>query len=271
MRTLARIALDPPASGEPLPTVFRSLYDFGIRPRRGAVFMIAAPPGAMKTFLALKWVQAMRLTTLFFSADTDANTILERAGAVITGDRQEDVRLGLEEGGGEYYAKKLREFAGHVRWVFESDPTYHDIELEITAFAEVYGQFPEVIVVDNLMNVTGENESEWAAMRDSAKVLHRITRITGAAVFVLHHMSENKADERYPAPRKDLQGKVAQLPELIVSVSIDSDEGLIRVADVKDRWGRADPSAKSFATVHIDPERGQFFNTGYDKQIGMAI
>ena len=108
---------------------------------------------------------------------------------------------------------------GHVRWVWESDPTYDDITLETTAFAEVYGRFPSIVVIDNLMNVVGENESEWSSMRDTTKAIHRLVRITGAHVFVLHHMSENNARPQYPAPMRDVQGKVSQLPELIISLA----------------------------------------------------
>lgn len=223
----------------------------------------------MKTLLAQYWVARMGQPTLFFSADTDAATITKRAGAMVTGDTQDEVGRGLRGDKAADYAEALARL-NHIRWVFESDPTYADLELETAAFAEAHGQFPAVIVIDNLMNVVGENEDEWGSMRDTTRALHRLVRVTDAAVFVLHHMSERKADNTQPAPRSDLQGKVSQLPELILSLAFDPELGVLNVGAVKNRFGPADASGRTFTSLLVDPARVQVYVSAQARMAGYA-
>lgn len=258
MRTLERVTLTPGELKEPLPTVFKSLEKHGGIPRRGSVTMIAATPSAGKSFATLKLVQSMGLPTLYFSADTSAQDQIERAAAMATGFRQEKVRTDLLMGGEDYYAERLREKFGHIRWVFESDPSYEDLELETAAYAEAYGDFPQVIVIDNLVNLLGEAEGEYASQKESTKVLHRLVRVTGAGVFLVHHMNENKANNEYPAPRSDIANKLSQLPELILSLAKTS-EGELRIAVVKNRSGVDDASASSWCSVFTDLATGQYY------------
>lgn len=233
--------------------------------------MIAATPAAGKTMIATKLVQKINEPTLFFSADTDDATMLVRAAAMVTGEMQSDIREALREGGAQYYGAKLRDEFTDVRFVFESDPTYEDLELETTAFAEVYGDMPRVIVVDNLMNLVGENENEWASMRDHTKAIKRLVRITGAALLVLHHMSENSTHPEFPAPRRDIQGKVSQLPELIISLASSEEADAIRACAVKNRFGPSDPSGRAFVEVPVDLDRVQFYATTSMKTAGIGL
>lgn len=271
MRTLARTALAPTEAWEPLGWNFPQLQSADIVPMRSMITMLAAGPSAGKTFLVLKWIQMMKNEpTLFFSADTDPQTIIARAAAIATGHPQSEIRrsFAADEGGREYYAEVLAEHYGHVRWVWESDPTYRDLALETAAFAEAFGEPPRVIVLDTLMNVVGENESEWQAMRESTKALHRLVRITGAAVFLLHHMSENSADPSKPPPRRDVQGKVNQIPEVIISLAA-SDDGTIRACAVKNRVGAQSIGSKSWVEIPVDLDTGQFWASRHAKDTGM--
>lgn len=231
--------------------------------------MFAGTPGSMKTFMVLFLLAKMGLPALFFSADTDAKTITKRAAAMLTGDSQEAVESALRtNGGASYYAEHL-ESLNKIRWVFESDPTYRDLELETLAFAEVHGKYPEIIVVDNLMNVVGESEDEWGSMRETTKAFKRLVRFTDAALFVLHHMAERKTDNTMPSPRSDLQGKVSQLPEVILSLAFDGVSEL-RVAPVKNRFGPADASARTHVvTLFVRPENGQFYTSAYARAQGI--
>lgn len=219
--------------------------------------MIAATSGAGKTMCVTKLVQMFKEPTLFFSADTDEGTMLTRAGAMVTGDTQEDVRRGLREGGDEYYGEKLAVEFGDVRFVFETDPTYDDLELETAAMMEVYGRV-SIIIVDNLMNMVGEQDSEWGSMRDHAKAIKRLARVTGAAVIVLHHMSEDSSRPDIPAPKRHIQGRISQLPEVIISLAASEDGGTIRACAVKNRFGPADPTGKDYVEMPVDLNRCLF-------------
>lgn len=242
-----------------MPPIFRPLEDAKMRVRMGTATVVAGPPGAMKTGLVLYWILRLNLPTVYFSADAEDFEVVERAAAAISGDPMETIRRTPEE-----YAELLAEHAPNVRFVYEDSPTYLDVEQEVAAFAEVFGDFPEVIVIDNLMNITGESEDEWASMRDSARVIHKLTRITKASVFVLHHMSDDRQDPTTPASRSKLQGKVAQLPKAIYSLALAGDE--LRVAPVKNRWGPGDASGHTYVTLYVDASRNRLYNSRYDMQ-----
>lgn len=262
MKSLARSARAvKDQGGEFLPVIFRPLEQAKIRARMGTATFVAGPPGAMKTALVLYYVLRLNKPTLYFSADAEDFEVVERAAAAISGDTMDEV-----QGNPEKYAGELAK-AGNVKFVYEDSPSYLDVELEVAAYAEIFGTFPEVIVIDNFMNLVGEDENEWAGMRTSARVVHKLTRITKAAVFVLHHMSDDRNDPTTPAPRSKLQGKVGQLPKAIWSLALAGDE--LRVAPAKNRWGPADASGQTYVTLYVDPSRNRVFNSKWDLQNGV--
>lgn len=266
MRTLIRVARETAGTPQQLPTVFPPLADAGIRPRRATVTMIAATPASLKSMLTLYWVARMGLPTLFFSADTDAYESMKRASAMVSGQTMDQVEQDIHAGRQDGYEQALTQL--DIRWVFETDPTYDDLMLETAAYAEATGEYPEVIVLDNLMNVVGENADEFASMRDTTKALKRLVRITGASVYVLHHMQETQKDTGMPAARNRLQGKVAQLPEMILSIALADNE--LRVAAVKNRFGPGDASAERYISLYVDPARCRFYNSRLALQTGHA-
>lgn len=260
MRTLSAAARRPAETGGFLRDVFTPLANAGIRFRAGTATYVAGVPGAMKTGFTLYLVGRLGLPALYFSADSEDFEMVERAGAMMTGDTMQQVRANPEA-----YAEHLDSLP--IRMVFEDSPTYSDVELEVAAYAEVFGDFPKIIVIDNLLNLSGESEDEWGAHRDHAKVLHKLTRITRAAVFVLCHMGEDKVDPAAsPQPRTKLQGKVSQLPKVILSLAFDG--SVLKIAAVKNRFGPADASGRNYVELHVDPARSQFFNSRQDQMNG---
>lgn len=257
MRTLATAARKPKDSGSFLPDIFPSLGAAGIRLRLGTAAYIAGTPGSMKTGLALYWVvklaQRQGLPCLYFSCDSEDFEMVERTAALLTGDTTAQVRANPQ-----HYADVLADLP--IRMSFEDSPSYNDVALEVAAYAEVFGEFPKVIVIDNLMNLAGETEDEWGAHRDHAKVIHKLTRITGALVLVLAHMGEDRVDPgSKPAPRTKLQGKVSHLPKVILSLAFDGQR--LKVAAVKNRFGPADASGNTFYELYANAATNQFFDS----------
>jgi len=128
-----------------------------------------------------------------------------------------------------------------------------DIELEIEAFYELNGQYPELVVVDNLLDCTHSDGDEWASMRSLLREFKWWARETGAAFLVLHHTSEAVSGNPAP-PRSAIQGKVAQTPALILTVA-NTTEGFMCVAPVKNRYGPADPSGTNVTWLVYEPAR----------------
>ena len=251
MRTLARAVGSKDIGGEPLPTIFRTFEANKVVLRRAEVSMIAGTPGAGKSTLALAIALRTKVPTLYVSADTNAHTMAMRLLSMITGRTQTDAESMLIEQV-EESRRVINDNSGHIFWSFESAPTLADLDMEVSAFEELWGCGPTLIVVDNLMDVANDSGEEFAGMRSTIKELKYLARDTNAAVLVLHHTKES-----YPGnpcqPRSALQGMVAQLPALILTVGSNA-PGFIAVAPVKNRYGKADASGENSFWLQFNPE-----------------
>ena len=236
----------------PLPQVWTDLDSKQIKFRRGQVCMVAAAPNAGKSMFALVYALRAGVPTLFFSADTDTATVMIRVAAALAGHTQQTVEKNLDNNP-KYYDKYL-DGMSHIQWVFDSSPSLDDIELEVKAYVELYGIAPELIVIDNLMNVVAEHENEWAGLRQIMMELHDMARKTEACVMVLHHVSEQGeyGDTTTPPARRAIHGKVSQLPSLILTLGYSPSEGTLRVAPVKNRFGPMYANANEHVALAVD-------------------
>ena len=236
----------------PLPDVWASLKAKEIKFRRGQVCMVAAAPNAGKSMFALIYAIRAQVPTLFFSADTDTTTVMMRAAAHTSGHSQVTVESNLATDS-HYYDHHFKKF-GHIKWVFDSSPSLDDIEMEIRAYVELYGQAPELIVIDNLMNVAAETDNEWAGLRAIMMELHDMARKTEACVLVLHHVSEQSeyGSPTKPPARRAIHGKVSQLPALILTLGYDPGQATLSVASVKNRFGPHTADASNYATLLVN-------------------
>ena len=236
----------------PLPDVWNCLAAKQIKFRRGQVCMVAAAPNAGKSMFALIYAMKAKVPTLFFSADTDTTTVMMRAAAQSSGHTQISVEANLSSNS-HHYDQHFNKFS-HIKWVFDSNPSLDDIELEIKAYVELYGEAPELIVIDNLMNVSAETDNEWAGLRAIMMDLHDMARKTEACVLVLHHVSEQSeyGNPTNPPARRSIHGKVSQLPALILTLGYDPNQAVLRVAAVKNRFGPHTADASDFATLYVN-------------------
>jgi RecA-family ATPase len=214
--------------------------------------MVAAAPNAGKSMLALIYAIKAGVPTLFFSADTDSATVMIRSAAHISGHTQETVEHLLHQSRNRY--RDELEKMKHIEFVFDSSPTLDDIENEIKAYVELYGVQPQLIVIDNLMNVAAETDNEWAGLRAIMAEFHDMARKTEACVLVLHHVSEHsdygRSDE--PPPRRAIQGKVSQLPAMILTLAYDVWNNVLRVAAVKNRFGKHSADGKDYLGLFVN-------------------
>ena len=221
----------------PLPDVWTGLSAQSIKFRRGQVCMVAAAPNAGKSMFALIYAVKAKVPTLFFSADTDTPTVMMRAASHLSGHSQLLVEANLNNSR-HYYDKYLSDME-NIQFVFDSSPSLDDIELEVKAYVELYGIPPELIVIDNLMNVVAESDNEWAGLRAIMVEFHDMARKTEACVMVLHHVSEQSeyGKTTLPPARRAIHGKVSQLPALILTLGFDPLNNILKVAAVKNRFG----------------------------------
>lgn len=250
MKTLKRAVGRPDIGGEPMPTVFRTFENNQIVLRRAEVSMIAGTPGAGKSTLALALALRMQAPTLYLSADTNAHTMAMRLYSMISGVSQSEAEKIIAAD--PINSRNHLALANHIYWSFDSAPTLQDIDDEVTAIEELLGESPALIVIDNLMDISMDGGEEFGNMRAALKELKFLARDTNAAILVLHHTQEGYAGEPCQ-PRSSLQGKVAQLPALILTVG-QSGNGLLGVAAVKNRYGKADQSGKFPVWLQFNPE-----------------
>lgn len=248
-----------------MPTVFPTLEHMGIKPRRGQVTMFFGFPGAGKTFFALLWALRLNVSTLFFSLDTDPGTMAVRTIAMRTGVDQDQIERELREG--KDFSDVL---AGtEIQYSFLPEADLVTVDMEIRAYVEQFGAAPELVIIDNLLNVSADAENEWQGMRALMKSFHALCRLSGSAVWILHHANEGSKPHACP-PKWEVQGKLAQLPELILSVGQRPTSGgdvEMGVACVKNRRGRADPTGDSAQWFATDLSRMQFFETRQEAYI----
>lgn len=260
MLTLTQAAARTKHGAALLPDLWPTLAQRGIRFRKGQVTMIAGAPNAGKSLIALNYAILTNIPTLYISADTDAYTTAIRAAALVSGHTVSSVESAFDtEDGAAYYEDALAAIT-NVRFDFYPSPTLDDIQLTVMAYAEAYGEYPHLIIVDNLMNVVSLHENEWTGLREIAKAMHHMARETDAAVFILHHTSENEGRPDVPPARKAIQGKVSQLPELILTVALVGATGEFRVAPVKNRFGANTPTGEDFVVLFADAARMKIFD-----------
>lgn len=260
MLTIAQAATRNKNNAQLLPDLFPALAQSGIRFRRGQVTMIAGQPNSGKSLLALFYAVKSGVPTLYISADTDAYTTAIRSAAVITGSQVNTVEEAFLTGAGyEFYEDELKTLK-HLRFDFDPSPTLDDIQLSIQAYGESFGEYPHLLIIDNLLNIAALHDNEWTGMRDIAKAMHHVARETDAAVFMLHHTTEAEGRPELPPSRKSIQGKISQLPEMILTVAMDHETSEYRIACVKNRFAKNSAAGTDYTVLFADASRMTLYN-----------
>jgi KaiC/GvpD/RAD55 family RecA-like ATPase len=217
--------------------------------------MIAGQPGAGKSLLALwvalGWVGG-GLRGIYFSADSAELGQAARALSMTMMNLPVGEAEQLLESG-DTWALENMEKLNNLCWSFEDDLSYENISDEIEAFVELWGCYPDFIIVDNLTDVEGQSDDEGGTLRRAMKALTQMARATDSATLVLHHTSEDDRIKEEPCPpRKAIMFKVSAKPAMIWTVS---DKGSQRpVAVVKDRFGKSDKSGRTAFWYALDED-----------------
>lgn len=250
-------------SGQPIFNAFPQLENKGIELRRGQLSMAASAPGGMKSAFSLYWMihgyRGLAVDrVLYFSADTDAAVQYKRAASIVTGYSSDYITRWMEDDP-ESLADAVSNGTYHIRFDFNPYPGGEDIVNQLAAYLEVYGCYPDAIVVDNLRNVRledGSRTGESDELEGTCEFLQQIARDTGAAVLVLHHLvGEHDAGDK-PVPLSGIRGKVSKIPETILT--LHRSPGFLYVSAVKNRDGQADSTGKDFVAITTDLSRMRF-------------
>lgn len=257
-------------TGAELPRVheFRDLYALGLRPRAGQVIMVSGRSGSGKSAFAMFWAIRMGLRTLYVSADMSPHTAATRAASVVTGvDHEEIASQMLQPDMQEYYSSRLADLP--LTFSFGAPITWQRMEDEIDAHIELWDEYPEVIVIDNLKEFEGA-ESEYAAQMETMAGLTDLARSIGCTLLVLHHSSDKSWDAQKapykPPSRDEIKNGLSENPELSLSVAYDPNKYQMNVAIIKQRDGRSDPTAREWAELGANLGTMQFYAKDFNER-----
>lgn len=201
-----------------------------------------------------------KLRGMYLSADTDRMTLGKRAAAGILQVTTEEAEEWLHDKNHMIWAQ-MDAATNHIWTSFDAGLTVSDIDQEVETYAYVNGEWPEFIIVDVLMNVQGSTTSgDHVAFAETLEWLHMLGRQTGAAIFVLHHVTGTFEDGDQPIPLSGVLGKVTKFARLVLTL-FRPDEHTLGVVVVKNSSGFMDPKAQNWQMmprIPWVPERSWF-------------
>jgi len=242
------------SSGQPLPTVWKSLEDATAVFRRGATVIVAGGSGAGKSVFALTLAVRSGVSCIYFSADSGPGTQLARAVSMVTGTPERECRDQIQRG---YYFDNELAILKQTRWDFDAGPTLDDIEDSLDAYGYLHGEYPELVIVDNLMNVVPDESGEGGRVNKEniLLLLAELARDKGCCILILHHVVGQYDDGLTPIPMSGLMEKPSKTPEMILTLhrvedSVYGDK--LGVCIVKNRAGLANAGGGLVVELDMD-------------------
>lgn len=240
-------------AGEPLPSVWTTLTNADITPRRGELTMFAGPPGGGKSTLALNFATLAKVPLLYVSCDMGPHMSSVKIASILTGkpnafftrERKEEVRGLLATG------------ASHLWLAHEQGPTLADLDELIQASIEVRGTPPHALVLDNLKDLGGGASGDARHTKDqgAADILKQMAgRYELAAIALAHTLVPRRPG--YAQGMAEVKGQVSEDAALIVTVAGDPETGVMRLAGVKNRHGEPSPDASKYFELDWDGPSG---------------
>lgn len=257
MQTVARAIKRAGVTGEPLPDVYPSLEKAKVKFRRGGTSVWAGHPGSFKSTFALNnlvlWARDPDFVALYVSADSDEHTVGKRCVAMQSGEPMEKIEEPIREG--EY-----AEYLENLRYVhFEFRPlNMTQLEERMTAIQKMHGKFPDLVVIDNLMNMV-DNPTDYSGMMTMVRDLDTLARAASSHVAILHHTHETNQKVTAPArpqPIWELHGRIAQFPRLVLTLAAQQNpehtQAHLMVACVKNTNGPDDRTGREYTDYIIE-------------------
>jgi RecA-family ATPase len=146
---------------------------------------------------------------------------------------------------------RLGSRADHIDWVFASHITGKGLGERLNAFAEVRGEYPHLVVLDNMSNCITNPESEYSEIKEMQTAMQGLARQSNAHIAILHHAKGVFDDGQKPIPQSGGLQNPFKIPELGLTL-FKPDDNRLGVCRVKDRGGRSDPGAKDPVYLPVD-------------------
>ena len=222
-----------------------------IRPKGGNCCVVMAAPGVGKTTFMLNWAVRSNAKTLYISSDTSPHDVTAQLGALATRDDRSMVESRLMESRvwREEYAKAI--FAKYPNLVldFAPRPSMGDIRNKAEALTELWGEPPELIVMDTASNVAMKDMSDNAEWQRVWLQSISLARDLNTFFVFAHHVKQGPARSGRVAP--DLNDGLwgcDQFPEFVFGLHSPASNELVLTVR-KNRGGLKDVPVKMRATL----------------------
>jgi hypothetical protein len=205
--------------------------------------------------LALNYAMQSKVKTLYISPDTSHGDMVSRVCQILDGSYRSVVEAKLEEGPEhypEFYAKLDR--LSHIDFYFRTSIQLNDIRQMMFAYLTKHGDWPELVVVDNLVNLIVDQSSpaEWQM---TAQDLDDMAKETQSCMLILTHVAGAKENGDQPLGLSDILYKVTKAASLVLTLTLpDMQPNRILLACVKNRNGESDKSGKRRYELIVQPE-----------------
>lgn len=232
------------AAGQRLPDAYPSFQRTQIQFRRGHLYLVAAAPGVGKSVLAMNLALRMQVPSQYFSMDTDAHTTCVRTVQHVA--LLDGVTAEAQVQSEGLLAKQALDAVSWIKYDFPSQPDTDELARRVWAYAEAEGDWPHLVIVDNLMDVAFDEE-ENRGLNRIMDDLAKLARYTRAATLVLHHVTGEYEDGDRSIRLSGLRQKVGKKPAMVLTLDNGGFETQLVVTIAKNRFG---PKGK--VTLHAD-------------------
>lgn len=222
-----------------------------------------AAPGVGKSQIWLNLAQRIGCPTLYWSADTDSAEVFLRSGAISTGFTTDQIEQYLGSESAEWITDKIEKQSRHIDFVFDSPITGSMLDQRMAAFATMRGEWPALVVLDNLSNAIQNPADEYAEIRAVQTQAQVVARTTGAHVAILHHAKGEYDSGSKPIPQSGGLQNPFKIPAVGLTAYRPDEDDRIAINLVKLRGGKSDPAARHPITLPIDFSRASLL--GYEE------
>lgn len=200
---------------------------------------------------------------MIFSADSDAFTQMTRSISMLTDiPLTSSTEMVLQETIPDDIVDMMSSVP--LRIDYESSPSPDDIEEILEAYWELFGEYPTLIVIDNITNVSGvgsEEDNYSTGLEGLMDYLHAMARETAACVIGLHHVLGEYNNGDKPIPLNGVKGQIGRVPEMILTLhkrKLDDETMILCISKVKIRGGQPDPTGMTWAELEFVGSRMSF-------------
>lgn len=211
-----------------------------IRPRGGQQVMVLSAPGVGKTSLIVNWAALSSALTLYVSADTDQKLMSTQLACLSTGHSRQTVEQRLEHSSvwRTQYAASVREAFPNVVMDFTSSPRIQDLAAKAEALTEVWGDAPQLMVLDTASDVQKRGE-DWTAWQDTWLACREFARFFNCVVMLAHHVKSGPAAGGTTAPQQnDGEYKADKFAEIVIGLHNPAGNEMVATVQ-KNRGGKS--------------------------------